>query len=454
MHLTVSNQMILSDVPDWLREEIDRTFRVVNPRWKENERLGRWNRNIKKYLSFYEKRPSGEILLPRGYTRRLIEICRNRGLEPRWTDRRHQLPETGFTFSGTLKPFQQKAVDAMRRRTFGTLVAPTGSGKTVIGLHMIALRRQPALVVVHTRDLADQWTGRIEEFLGIPAEAVGRIGGGEKRVGEQITVALIQSLYKCANEVAPRIGHLIVDECHRTPSRTFTEAVSAFDAQYMLGLTATPQRRDGLGELIFWYLGDPHYTIDKAGLVEKGHILDAEVVVRETAFVPFHDPTSEYPKMLSELTADDARNRLIASDVAREVEKGEGICLVLSDRKKHCELLQSLLRFKHHVEAELLTGDLSPARRRDVIDRVGRGEVRVLVATGQLIGEGFDCAGLTTLFIVTPVKFGGRLLQYMGRVLRPAPGKTRARIYDYVDVQVGPLRAAAGARQRVYRGNT
>jgi superfamily II DNA or RNA helicase len=291
---------------------------------------------------------------------------------------------------------------------------------------------------------------RIEEFLDTPKEEIGIIGGGKKRVGKGITVALVQSLYKCADEVSVNIGHLIVDECHRTPSRTFTEAVGEFDSRYMLGLSATPFRRDRLSKLIFWYLGDVHHRIEKKELEEGGHILKAQVVVRETSFQPYYDPVNEYSKMLSELTQDDGRNRMIAADVAGELETAQGVCLVLSDRKKHCEILRTLLQFKFQVPARLLTGDLSTEERKKVLADLDEGGVRVLVATGQLIGEGFDCPNLATLFLATPIRFGGRVVQYLGRVLRPAEGKRYARVYDYVDVHVGPLVAAAKARQKIY----
>jgi superfamily II DNA or RNA helicase len=261
---------------------------------------------------------------------------------------------------------------------------------------------------------------------------------------------MVQSLYKCVEAVVPRCGYLVVDECHRAPSRTFTDAISAFDCRYMLGLSATPWRRDKLSSLIFWYLGDLHHDIKPAGLVEKGHILEAEIIVRETGFRPFHDPVSEYSQMLSELTADDGRNRLIAADVADAVKEGGGACLVLTDRKMHAETLNAILRYKYRLSSALLTGDLPVRQRREVVDSLNRGEISVLVATGQLIGEGFDCANLSTLFLTTPIRFSGRVLQYLGRVLRPGPGKNRARVYDYVDVNVDVLCAAARARQSVY----
>jgi len=266
-------------------------------------------------------------------------------------------------------------------------------------------------------------------------------------------VALVQSLYKCASEVFRYFGFLVVDECHRAPSRTFTEAVSEFDAHYMLGLSATPWRRDRLSKLIFWHLGDLHHEVNKSDLVADGHILDMEVIVRPTEFKPYYDPVNEYSKMLSELTSNDARNRLIAEDVAAEIQQNNshGISLVLSDRKRHCQTLQALLKHKHHIHAEVMTGDLPWEARRAVVERMECGQVRVLIATGQLVGEGFDCPGLSTLFLTTPIRFSGRLVQYLGRILRPAEGIERARVFDYVDVHVGPLMAAAHARQRLYR---
>ncbi|MDD2316851.1 MAG: helicase-related protein, partial [Desulfobacterales bacterium] len=227
-------------------------------------------------------------------------------------------------------------------------------------------------------------------------------------------------------------------------------AVIGFDCKYMLGLSATPWRRDGLSRLIFWHLGGVHHEMDAEQLIEEGAVLKAEVVVRETEFKPYFDPVKEYSRMLSELVADDARNRLIASDVAEEAEAHSGICLILSDRKSHCRTLHTLLKFGHKIDAELLIGDMSAAERRAVLDRINSGQVRVLVATGQLIGEGFDCSNLSTLFMATPVRFSGRVLQYLGRILRPAPGKSKARVFDYVDSRVDILKSAAEARKRIY----
>ena len=453
MKVTLSNQLKLTAIPEPIHNDLIQRLQFGNPKYIENQRMGRWNRGVPKILRFYRRTGNNGLYIPRGFMRQLMLICRRQGEPVEIEDRRRRLPEASMSFNGQLKPFQKQAVDKMLSRDFGTLSAPTGSGKTVMALYTIAARRQPALVIVHTKDLALQWIERAHAFLDLPKDKIGMIGNGKKNIGRQVTVALVQSLYKCVQQVAPQIGQLVVDECHRAPSRTFTEAVKAFDCQFMLGLSATPWRRDRLSQLIFWHLGDVHHEISKSGLIADGHILDVEIVMRETSFRPYYDPVNEYSKMLSELTCDDNRNRLIASDVAQEVgrqKENAGICLLLSDRKKHCETLQAILRHKHHIEAHIITGDLNTAQRQEVLQKLHQGEVRVLIATGQLIGEGFDHAGLSTLFLATPVRFSGRVLQYLGRVLRPAEGIERARVFDYVDIHVPALVTAANARKRVY----
>ncbi len=449
--IKISHNLQLTNVPTEIMEILIKKLEFPNPKWLENERMGRWNRGTPKLLRFYDKVGTSGLWIPRGFMRQLVLLCRRHKINYEIDDHRPSLPPLNFVFKGKLRPFQQKAVNDMLARDFGTLCSATGSGKTIMALYMVARRRQPALIVVHTKDLASQWVERIEAFLGISSHQVGFIGAGQKAVGEKITVALVQSLYKCAEEIAGRIGFLIVDECHRCPSRTFTEAVTGFDARYMLGLSATPWRRDKLSKLIFWHLGEVHHEVDKAHLVETGNVLAAEVIRRETDFKPFYNPVNEYSKMLSELTADTARNVLIASDIAQESSSSNGICLVLSDRKAHCENLRALLKFRFQLDAELLTGDLSQGERQRVIERLNQKKTKVVIATGQLIGEGFDCQNLSTLFLATPVSFSGRVLQYLGRVLRPAPGKKKARVFDYIDIHVDVLTKAAMSRQRVYR---
>lgn len=453
LKVLLSKSLKLTDIPDELYDELIERLQFTNPKWLENQKMGRWNRGTAKTIKFYRRSGDHNLTIPRGYMRQLVLLSREYGIDVELVDNRRKLKEIPFDFQGTLKPFQEKAVKIMLSKDFGTLSAPTGSGKTVMAIYMIARRRQPTLVIVHTKELAYQWIDRIRNFLDVPRDQIGLVGDGKTTLGTAITVALVQSIYKRASQIFRHIGHLIVDECHRAPSRTFTEAVKTFDAQYMLGLSATPYRRDGLSKLIFWHLGDVHHEVSTDDLTAAGDILDVEVIFRSTQFKPYYDPVREYSKMLTELVADDDRNRLIAGDISMEVLQNNrpGVSLVLSDRRQHCLTLQTLLKHKYHLDAEVLTGDLKSEQRIKIIEKINNNQTRVIIATGQLIGEGFDCAVLSTLFLATPVRFSGRLLQYLGRILRPIQGIDQAKVFDYVDELVGPLLASAKARERVYR---
>ena len=327
IRLTVTNHLAVEPVeriPRSLLEQIRTRLTFPNPAFLEAEKRGFWTGNLEREIKGCQVEGENTLVIPRGVTRQLVGILQRGGVQYRIEDRRRTLPEVDFSFEGDLYDFQVEAVEAMAKKDFGTLAAPTGSGKTIMILDLIARRRQPTLIVVHSRELLKQWIVRIEAFLGIPAPEVGIIGGGKKQVGDKITLALVQSLYKCAGEIAPMVGHLVIDECHRAPSRTFTEAVSAFDCRYMAGLSATPWRRDGLSRLIFWYVGDVVHEVDKASLVEAGHVLEAEVIWWRTDFEPTYDASEEYSRALSELTQDPARNALIANDVALEAGNGGG----------------------------------------------------------------------------------------------------------------------------------
>ena len=450
MQCRIAHKLFLTDIPEPIKTQVMAELTLENPKWLENLKMGRTNYKVSRHLKFYSTRTSGGLILPRGYGGRLARICAEHGEAVEYKDERRSLPEVDFTFGGELRPYQDTACQAMLRRRFGTLCAPTGAGKTVCGLSLIARRRQPALIVVHTRDLAIQWVERIEQFLGIPARKVGMIGSGRSTVGEAVTVATVQSVYSRAKDLKKRVGHIIVDECHRAPSRTFTAAVTAFDSAYSLGLSATPYRRDGLTQLIFWHLGEMHARIDGKDLMESGAIMRPEIRIRPTAFTCDRDPSEEYGLIIVDLTENMERNCLIVDDVAREVASGRGVGLVLSDRKVHCRMLQELLEERHGISGAILTGDTPLPERKRLVDQIQSGRVDVVFATGQLIGEGFDASNLTSLFLATPIKFSGRLIQYLGRVLRPSIGKAQPKVYDFVDEKVGVLDAAARARAAVY----
>jgi superfamily II DNA or RNA helicase len=282
--LKVKNRVQLTpadQIPDILVKQIKEHLTFINPAWIEHKKLGLSNWKTRRTLSFL-RQYKDKLIMPRGFLPHLVGILGRAALEYELDDQRRVLPEVNFQFMGNLKDFQEEAVGAMSAWDFGTLAAPAGSGKTVMALALLAQRKQPTLIIVHTRELMDQWVERIATFLAVPAKEIGRIGAGKHNLGDRVTVGMVQTLYKCAAKVAPHIGHLVVDECHRVPSRTFTKAVTAFDTRYMLGLSATPWRRDGLSRSIFWHLGDKAHEVEEATLVEAGEILSADVFIRKT----------------------------------------------------------------------------------------------------------------------------------------------------------------------------
>jgi superfamily II DNA or RNA helicase len=210
----------------------------------------------------------------------------------------------------------------------------------------------------------------------------------------------------------------------------------------MLGLSATPYRRDGLGKLVFLTLGDRVHQVDADELKANGAVLAPEVVRRETAFL--YRYKDDYQSLLTALTEDRARNRQIVEDVAQQAGSEAETCLVVSDRVAHCETLAAMLQDRG-AEVRVLTGQTPRTEREAIVAEVQAGQVQVLISTLQLLGEGFDCAGLSCLFLATPIRFKGRLLQVIGRILRPADAK-RPKVFDYQDSQVGVLRAQARAR--------
>jgi len=365
------------------------------------------------------------------------------GRGPKIDDRRRRLPEVDFSFQGELRPYQQEAVDTILRKHFGVLVAGTGSGKTVMALEVLALRRQPTLILVHSRELMYQWEERAGQFLGIRAGLI----GDSKFAIRPLSIAIVNTARKRLDELAPCFGHLIVDECHRVPATLFTEVVKRFDSYFMLGLSATAYRReDGLTRLIYLYMGDRTHQVDPNELTASGAVLKPEFLQRTTGFKYVF--RGNYQSLMNSLTKNEGRNQQIADDIYVEATETDGTILVVSDRVAHCQKLAMLLAGKG-LPANILTGKQSAAERSAIVASLHRGEVKVLISTLQLVGEGFDAAGLTTLFLTTPIKFTGRLRQVIGRILRPAAGK-QAKVIDYADENVGVLRNSARIRRQAY----
>jgi len=429
------------------RNRITSDLTMSNPQFEDACRHGRWTGNIPKTLTFYH-RDNDHLILPRGYIGRLNTLL-EQGERVQVDDRTRILPPVDFHFTGALRPYQVEAVAKVLQRRQGVLEMPAGAGKTVTALVIIAARKQPSLVIVHTKELMYQWKERALQFLDLDPDEVGMIGDGHMHVGPRLTVGIVNSLYRCADEVSPHIGNLVVDECHHMPARTFTEAVRAFDARFLLGLSATPYRRDRLNRLIYLYLGDRVHQVLPSTLQQRGYILRARLVVRNTDF-DYREVADNYQECMSALAWDPDRNRLIVHDVLEEVQSGTpGIALVISDRVAHCERLYHAIHTQG-IETRLMTGTMSSRERADTVLDLNEGKARVLIATASLLGEGFDLKTLSALFLAMPIKFSGRVKQYVGRVLRVAEGKREPLIYDYVD-RPAVLQASFKSRCYAYR---
>ncbi len=443
--LEVGAQCYLYGAPEQLIAAIRSALTIDNPKYLDARRYSRWvGKKVRPKLYFYRKE-AGRFCFPRGYANKAVLQCRSlTGCSPDIVDRRRQLPAEYFKFHGELRAYQYKAVEAILAHSFGVLEAGTGSGKTVMALSAIARRRQPALILVHSRELLYQWKERIEQFFQVQA---GQLGDGVVEV-RPVTVGIVNTVRKHLQTLPPKFGYVIVDECHRVPASLFTEVVSSFDSYFMLGLSATAFRReDGMTSLIYAYMGDRVHAVDADELIASGAVVIPELIQRSTGF--HYGYRGEYARLIKALTKDQGRNKQITADTIELVRQGhEGTVLIVSDRVAHCDLLTEQLQ-KNGIQAALLTGQLSREKRAQLVHDVQQGNVEVLVATLQLIGEGFDCPGLSTLILATPIKFEGRLLQVVGRIMRPAAGK-KAVVIDYVDDFVPVLRRSAENRRKLF----
>jgi superfamily II DNA or RNA helicase len=441
--LTVTADCLLTGIDLVLEQALKDRLTIENPAYLAAKRYGRWiGKKLKPYLKYYDPVPEG-LRFPRGFANQAVLLCREfSGADPEIVDRRRLLPAASFTFAGELRPYQEMAVAAAAGKSFGVIDAGTGSGKTVMALALIARRRQPTLVVVHTKELLYQWQARVRTFLGVEP---GQVGDG-KCVPAAITVGIVNSVRSHLAELVPLFGHLIVDECHRVPATLFTEVVSQFDCHYLLGLSATAFRSDQqMTKLIYYFMGDPIYRVDRDELKSTGAILAPRVIRTATSFT--YRYRGDYQALIKALVRHEGRNLQILGDILKVVREGGGTVLVVSDRVDHCRFFVEKLQAKG-VKAELLSGSVGPEERSAIVAAVQGGEIEVLVATLQLIGEGFDCPGLESLFLTTPITFEGRLLQVIGRIMRPAANK-QARVFDYIDENIPALMRSARARSIV-----
>jgi superfamily II DNA or RNA helicase len=399
---------------------------------------------------------SKHVALPRGCLDDLLELFREFGIGADLRDERAEGAHIAVNFLGQLTSEQLAAATSLLKHDAGVLAATTAFGKTVVAANIIAARGRNTLVLVHRRQLLDQWVARLGTFLDIPAEQIGVIYGGKKKPTGVIDVALMQSLVRngIVSDVVADYGHLVVDECHHLSAVGFEAIARAAKAKYVLGLSATVTRKDGHHPIIFMQCGPVRHRVD-ARKQAAARPFDHKVVFRRTQFQLARSGPEERPAihaLYAALALDTARNELIFDDILAALEAGRSP-VVITERKDHLELLAGRLS-KFAKNVIVLRGGMKTSEIRvatESLVRVPASEERVLVATGRYLGEGFDDARLDTLFLTMPISWSGTLAQYAGRLHRLHAPKRDVIIYDYVDENEPMLAKMAGKREAGYR---
>jgi superfamily II DNA or RNA helicase len=390
----------------------------------------------------------GNYIIPRGFLKNIESYLFQNSMPFQIEDKSIKTLNRAFRCRFKIYNYQKKALHEILKNNVGILEAPPGYGKTIIALASLVYRKQRTLIIVHTKELLAQWIQKIGDVLGIEKGDIGIIGGGKEKIGKKITVATYQSLVrKNLKTIVDKTGYVIVDECHRVPANTFQKVVKEFKARYLLGLTATPFRKDKLQKLMFLYLGEIIHRIDPDKISSELKGVDSILEIRYTDFYPTFEKVKKYKKIIGALTEDENRNNLIARDIIGEYSLDKSI-LVLTGRKGHC--LEISQRLGQKIKHSVLTGNLSQKIRREILRDFKDKKIRVLIATGQLIGEGIDLPFLDTLFLVFPTSSKTRLIQYIGRVQRKNKGKSISKVYDYYDQYVSVLNIMFQKRKKIY----
>jgi superfamily II DNA or RNA helicase len=376
------------------------------------------------------------VALPRGCFPEVIWLLETHRVQPEVRDERFAGTAIEAEFRSELRPLQLEAASKIIQHDEGILCAPTAFGKTAVAAWLIAKRKVNTLVMVHRQQLLDQWHERLAMFLNLPEKSIGQIGGGKMDRTGLVDIAVTQSLYRKdeVKDFVAEYGQVIVDECHHISAFTFEQVMKQVKAKYVVGLTATPTRKDGHHPIIYMQCGPALFSMSARTMTETTPF-EHRVIARHTEFriaqeaadITIHD-------VYAALVNDAARNEMIAADLIRAVETGRSP-LLLTGRTEHLKYFGAKLdnAVKHVF---VLKGGMGKKQRRataEALASVPEDEPRVIVATGSYIGEGFDDARLDTLFLAMPISWKGTLQQYVGRLHRLHDNKRVVQVYDYVD---------------------
>lgn len=451
VELVAANRVYIKTeaLPSTLLNQLKRLAAFQNPEFYRRQGLRLSTALTPRVISCSEI-IDGYLSLPRGCLDDIVCVLNEYGIKAEIKDKRVFGKLKRFRFYGKLTIEQELAARQIVTNEVGVLSAAPGSGKTVLAIYAIAKRKTNTLIMVHRKPLMEQWRSQLSLFLGIDAEEIGQIGGGKDKANGLLDVAMIQSLATKGgvDDRAADYGFVIVDECHHVSAVSFERVMMEVKARFVLGLTATPYRRDGQQPIIHMQCGPIIHQLKHEAVNQD--ITDCRVVPRFTPFACEWTDKSNIYELWPKLIADAGRNEMIAADVKRAVCEGR-FPLILTERKEHLALLEGLL--SPHIEnLGILYGGIGLKERRRMLDKLKASDTpKAILATGAYIGEGFDEPRLDTLFIAMPIAFKGKVIQYAGRLHRKHHAKTDIRIYDYVDRNVSVLAAMYKKRLKAYK---
>ncbi|MGH8020875.1 MAG: TOTE conflict system archaeo-eukaryotic primase domain-containing protein, partial [Opitutaceae bacterium] len=457
IELVLADQIYIGKegLPPGLRNRLLRLAAFQNPEFYRAQAMRLPAYGKPRIISCAEEHAK-HFALPRGCLDEVQDLFAGLGIDTPLRDERCGGTALDVSFAGTLQTDQRAAAEALLRHDTGVLSATTAFGKTVIAAWLIARRGVNTLVLVHRQQLLEQWIERLSSFLNVLPKAIGRLGGGRRKLTGALDVALIQSLVRkgTVNDLVANYGHLVIDECHHLSARSFELVARRAKARFFTGLSATTTRKDGHHPIIFMQCGPVRHRVDARRQAAARPFVH-HVFVRPTGFrsaeSPPEDARVEFHRLCAELSGNAERNRMIVADVVDAVREGRSPLLLT-------EWIGHLHFFAEKLAAEIphvitLRGGMGRKTLQAALARVGEtadGQGRAIVATGKYIGEGFDDPRLDTLFLAMPVSWRGTIVQYAGRLHRLHEDKREVRIYDYADLEVPMLARMFDRRSRGY----
>ena len=458
IQMVLANQIFIlkNDLSPSLRNALIRLAAFQNPEFYQKQAMRMPTYNTPRVICCAEDF-SKHIALPRGCLDDVIGLLERLDVQTVILNKQFCGKTVDMKFNGQLYPEQKKAAKALLEHDNGILAATTAFGKTVIASYIMAKRKVNTIVLVHRRQLQEQWRSRLEQFLNIDNKEIGQIGAGKRKPTGKVDIAIIQSLNRKGkvDDIVANYGHLVIDECHHISAPSFEAIARQFRGKYITGLSATVIRKDGHHPIIYMNCGPVRYRVCAKSQAEK-RAFNHKLIIRNTSFELPQDLQVKEKITISDLyaalTHHTPRNTMIAEDVMESIYNGRFPAL-LTERREHLEYFREI--FKDRIDNLIVfkggMGKKQLVAAQEKLNDLSEGKSSLILATGRYLGEGFDQPRLDTLFLVLPVSWKGTIAQYAGRLHRDHHSKTEVVIYDYADMNVPMLAKMFGRRLRGYK---